>query len=410
MPIVDVRQKQEQEVAAPATSAASDYLQDPLSDELLATGSAETVSKASKKKTAERGKGGTEAGAQAWSGAMGEFIGGKLYEAIAGQVSEAKLEGIAVSIVESGVGAFQKWLREQTTTPDAAAATAMLAAELKKLLGPKAKELMDSEGGGWAAKVGTFTDDNPWIIASAALAAAVTYVVTNQKIPSLKAPISLGGAGKVTVGTTLGGGIMDLFKGDVFLKEMTGSYASKGGAVKLDVKHKSDGDGAVNQSATLALTDEEKYAKLYGERKMADGDMTSGKVGMEVGKKNDTASSYLRAEHLMGNGDDVTTFGAGGSLTHKKSGIAMSGDVMAGTDGRYNASGKFSKKLNPNLSMSALGSASRMPGSNGMDTKYGGQVGLDYKKNNFSVGGFVGQDVINGKRDTKAGIGLKWSF
>jgi hypothetical protein len=80
---------------------------------------------------------------------------------------------------------------------------------------------------------------------------------------------------------------------------------------------------------------------------------------------------------------------------------------MGGTDGRYSAPGKFSEKFNDNLSMSAPGSASRMPGSGGMGTKYGGQVGLDYKKDNFSVGGFVGQDVINGKRDTKAGIGPK---
>ncbi len=410
MPAVDVRQKQEQQGSAAAKSSADDYLQDPLSDGLLATGGGHTASDGASMKTAERGKGGTEAGAQAWSGAMGEFIGGKLYSAIAGQVSEAKLEGIAVKVVESGVGAFQKWLQEQTTAPEAHAATAKLAAELKKLLGPKARELMDSDGGAWAAKIGKFTDDNPWIIASAALAAAVTYVVTNQKIPSLNVPIKLGGAGKITVGSTLGGGIMDLFKGDVFLKEMTGSYASKGGAVKLDVKHKSDGAGAVDQAATFSLTDEEKYAKLFGERKMLDGDMTSGKFGMEVGHKNATSSSYLRAQHLMGDGDGLTTFGAGGSLMNKERGLAMSGDVMAGTDGRYSAQGKFSKKFNDNLSMSALGSASRMPGANGMDTKYGGQVGLDYKKDNFSVGGFVGQDVINGKRDTKAGIGLKWSF
>ena len=410
MPAVDVRQKQDQQVASAAPAAASDNLQDSLTDDLFAADGAETASKGADKKAAGRGKEGTDAGAKAWSGAMGDFIGGKLYSAIAGQVSEAKLEGIAVKVVESGVGAFEKWLKEQTTAPDAQAATAKLAAELKKHLGPMAKELMDSDGGGWAAKIGEFTDDNPWIIASAALAAAVTYVVTNQKIPALKVPIKLGGAGKITVGTTLGGGIMDLFKGDVFLKEMTGAYASKGGAIKADVKHKSDGAGAVDQAASFSLTDEDKYAKLYGERKMADGDMTSGKYGMEIGQKNDKASSYLRAEHLMGTGDGVTTFGAGGSLTNKETGFGMSGDIMGGTDGRYSASGKFSKKFNDNLSMSAMGSASRMPGAAGMDTKYGGQVGLDYKKDNFSVGGFVGQDVINGKRDTKAGIGLKWTF
>jgi hypothetical protein len=401
---VEVRQKQEQ-VSAGAPSSTGDTLQDPLVDGLLATGDGKA---AAKKKDNGRGKEGTDAGALAWSGAMGEFIGGKLYKAIAGQVSEAKLEGIAVKVVESSVGAFEKWLKEQTTAPEAHAATAKLAAELKKHLGPMAKELMDSEGGGWAGKIGTFTDENPWVIASAALAAAVTYVVTNQKIPSLKAPIKLGGAGKLTIGTTLGGGIMDLFKGDVFLKEMSASYASKGGGVKLDVEHKSDGAGAADQAASLTLTDKEKYAKLYGERKMLDGDMTSGKYGMEIGQKNDKASSYLRAEHLMGEG--VSTFGAGGSLTDKDNGLSMSGDFMGGTDGRYNASGKLSKKFNDHLSMSALGSASRMPGASGMDTKYGGQVGLDYKKDNFSVGGFVGQDVINGKRDTKAGIGLKWTF
>ena len=393
MPAVAVQSKPQTQSSGGAAAAATDPLVDPLVQQ---------------KGGEERGKGGTEAGAMAWSSAMGEFIGGKLYGAIAGQVSEAKLEGMAVSVVESGVGSFEKWLKEQTTTPEAADATKKLAAELKKAVGPKAKELMDSDGGGWAAKIGEFTDNNPWIIATAALAAAVTYVVTNQKIPALKAPIKLGSAGKLTVGTTLGGGMMDLFKGDVFIKDMSASYASKGGAVKADIKHKTDGDGTVEQSAGLTLTDEDKYAKLYGDRKMVDGDLKSGTLGAQIGHKNDKSSSYLKAEHLLADG--VTTVGAGGSLMDKKKGLTMSGDVMAGTDGRYSASGKIKKQLTPNLSLSALGSASRMPGTNGMDTKYGGQVGMDYKKGNFSAGAFVGQDVINGKRDTKAGVGVKWSF
>ena len=197
MPTVAVRPKSD---AQPASTSGADPLNDALGDPLV-TGKGDS-------KAAERGKGGTEAGAMAWSAAMGDFIGGKLYGAIAGQVSEAKLEGLAVSVVESGVGSFQKWLAEQATTPDAAQATEKLAAELKKHLGPKAKELMDSDGGGWAAKIGEFTDNNPWLIASAALAAAVATasgtVICTPPLTASSAASALCAARAATTAAVLG--------------------------------------------------------------------------------------------------------------------------------------------------------------------------------------------------------------
>lgn len=407
---VDVQRKQDaQHTPSTERSPAQPGLEDPLGDPLTVQMDGEDDG------VKERTGKGTDSGAMSWSSAMGEFIGGGLYKLVAGEVSEAKLAGHATGAVNSAVGEFEKWLKTQTSTPDEAAATKQLAGEIKKHLGAKAKALMDEDGGDWANKIGEFTDKNPWIIASAAMAAAATYVLTNQKIPAMKVPISLGDAGKLAVGATLDGGMMDLFKGDVFLSEMTASYASKDGALKVSAKHKSTEDDSggtlTEQEMALKLVEDDTYAELYGSRKLDDGDMTSGKLGMKVGQDTDKLDLYGQMEHLFDDdGYEASTLGGGFSLDDKGAGLGMSGSAMGGTDGRYALDLKLKKMLTPELALSASGHKSMLPGVSGMEDKYGMRGGLDYKKGDFSAGGFVGHESLNGVGNTTAGFSLKMDF
>ena len=120
-----------------SSSGSGSSLEDPLLDPLT------TSSKRSEK--------GTRAGAMSWEAAMG-VLGRRLYSALAGHLTEAKLVGYANSGVAKATSMLKAWMKDQINPSDAEIADKFhkaLTATLEQLV----KEAMSADGGGMAEAI-----------------------------------------------------------------------------------------------------------------------------------------------------------------------------------------------------------------------------------------------------------------
>lgn len=149
---------------------------------------------------------GMSAGKLTWQAALGESLGGKLYDALSSQLTDDKLvaqANKAVSKATSALGAKLKGVAQPTEQE----AAAMFVVELDKALRGLAQEAVT--GSGLADGIRGTVDANPYEIALAALAGAVAYVLSNQDLPLFESKLKLGG-GHSLVGGIDPGRTMDL--------------------------------------------------------------------------------------------------------------------------------------------------------------------------------------------------------
>lgn len=139
-----------------------------------------------------------------WEKALGEKVGGRLYEALAAQLTDEKLVGHAHSAVDQAVAALKSAMAGQGSMTDEQAA-ALFVAEIDKALKQIAQDAVVKSG--LSDGIRDFADANPYAIALAAAAGAVAYVLSNQDLPLLEGKLGLGGGhalvGGVDAGRTL---------------------------------------------------------------------------------------------------------------------------------------------------------------------------------------------------------------
>lgn len=135
-----------------------------------------------------------------WQGALGESLGGKLYEALATQLTDDRLMGHANRAVESAMNALKAQLAGQPLSDQEAAA--LFVDHLDATLRQVANTVVVQSG--LSGEIRDFADANPYAIALAALAGAAAYVLSNQDLPLLEAKLGLGGGHKLVGGVDPG--------------------------------------------------------------------------------------------------------------------------------------------------------------------------------------------------------------
>ena len=142
---------------------------------------------------------GKSAGQPSREAALGETLGSKLYEAIADSSSDAelRLQPRRLSPPRPAAGRLPEGTGRRFRPDAAAQFVRALDGEIKRIAG-------DAVAGELGAVIREFADENPVLIASAAVAAAVAYVLSNQEIGMVDGKVRLGGGHSIIGGVDLG--------------------------------------------------------------------------------------------------------------------------------------------------------------------------------------------------------------
>ncbi|MFN7143869.1 MAG: hypothetical protein ACK4YP_08850 [Myxococcota bacterium] len=140
-------------------------------------------------------------GKLSWQSALGDSLGGKLYDALSAQLSDEKLLAQAEGAVASATNALKAQLDGSVPLSDKAAAE-LFVAHLDTTLKALAQKAVVQSG--LSDGIRDAVDAHPYEIALAALAGAVAYVLSNQDLPVLEAKLGLGGGHSLVGGVDPG--------------------------------------------------------------------------------------------------------------------------------------------------------------------------------------------------------------
>lgn len=268
-----------------------------------------------------------------WSAALGDFLGPKLHEAVAGQLSDDKLVGHAQGAVGSATEKLQAYLLQNTQASDHEAAT-LFVQHLDGELRRAAQQLVVDSG--LSDGIRGFVDDNPLAVTTAAVAAAAAYILTNQDLPLISSKKGLGG-GHSLVGGVDPGRTLDLALEQVRLgyryesagtkAELTGDYFGRDGGYQLQ--------GRMEQQLGAGLM---TGGLLHSERDGTTRDR------LDLGFRNDRLSADAWAERQRGANGDLST--VGGRLSNVAGPDQLQAYLRgeARSDGSYEAAGGLSKR------------------------------------------------------------------
>lgn len=286
-------------------------------------------------------------GRLSWQGALGDTLGGKLYDALAAQLTDEKLLGHANRAVESALAALKGKLDGQGGTNDQEAA-ALLLAELDKALRQIAADAVVKSG--LADGVRDVVDANPYAVALAAAAGAVAYVLSNQDLPLLESKLGLGGGhalvGGIDPGRTMALAIEQVrvgyrFDGDRVAAWLSGDRFQDGWGAEGGVRYTagpdtqasltgshSDRDGVTRSRVDLTYVDPTVAANAWWQQ---DGSQTgrSQAVGASVSTRGDELQRTLSGT-WRSDGSWETAAGVGQSSKDK----SWSVEAFGGRDGQ----------------------------------------------------------------------------
>ena len=339
-----------QTTSTPTTAASPVVARDPAQD---AIGNAAVQDQMS----------GKSAGQLSWEAALGETLGSKLYEAIADKLSDAELRSAAEKAVASATGKLDDFLKGQVDASDQDAAAQFVRAldgEIKRIAG-------DAVAGELGAVIREFADENPVLIASAAVAAAVAYVLSNQEIGMVDGKVRLGGGHSIIGGVDLGRTM------DIAVEQVRVGYRYQAGKDKaqLVADYFSD-DGSYKVSGRyerqLGANERVSLSGLQMER----GDLS--RTRMDVGYSTDHLGLGAWWQRDRALGGDVDTLG--GQITAQKDDWSAYARGQASTDGSWR-----------------------------------GAAGIEQDKGDLSWGleGFSGRDAM-GRSDSGVQAVFKWRF
>jgi hypothetical protein len=451
----------------PDTASPSSSLHDPLADPLAAApadGAQAPLAAAAKtgKETKEgdpndggRGPKGTEIGKKSWEGALGDFLGGKLYSAIAPHLTASKLSDYASQGWGAAIAGLADYVKTNANPTDADIAK-KVAEVMKKELPDKAKALMKENGGALAQAIGGFVDENPYLVVLAALAGAVAYVATNQPLPALKQQIGLG-AGKLGVNLTVKTGVLDLAKSiESAVGELKTTYAWSGAVVSASASQ--DKDGNRNLTAGVEYGEQVKYKDDEGKDQKfdrykigADGAAQLDKEGNLAGwsagfgakyaagsrgqerysltgrftdpTKPDEASkftlgaNYDQDQGMFGGVQAAQTLGPGAKTTlgatlgYKQKNFELSGFGEGSSDGSVKAGVKGSGKIQDKLKWTGEAGAQGTVGGGGLDVtgaKFG--AGIEYGDGPLKFKAGASTTIGGPKPESSANLGFSLSF
>lgn len=276
-----------------------------------------------------------QGGALSYQAALGDFLGPKLYEALAPQLTDARLVGHAQSAVGSATGKLREYLQQNVQANEQEAANLFVNAldgELRRV----AQDLVVDSG--LSEGMRQWVDENPLTVATAAVAGAVAYVLSNQDLPLVDTSRSLGGGHSVVAGIDPGRTM------DLALEQVRVGYRYQSAGTKAELMGDYFGaDGGYQVQGTLAqqvgagglLT----AGALHSERAAATRDR------VDLGYSNSALTANAYYERMRTQGGDLST--VGGRIANVAGPDEMQAYLRgeSRSDGSYEAAGGLSKKV-----------------------------------------------------------------
>lgn len=272
------------------------------------------------------------AGQLTWEGALGEALGGRLYEALADKLSDDELRSAAEGAVGSATRELQRFLEGKADASEQEAAAAFVQAldgELKRIAG-------DAVTGELGDILREFVDDNPVLIASAALAGAIAWVLSNQDIGMLDSRVKLGGGhalvGGVDIGSTM----------DIAIEQVRLGYRYQSGDSKAEVigdYFTEDRTWAVTGRYERQLGANERVSLSGAHRQFQDKSSTR----LDLGYTSDMLAGDAWWKRDREIGGDIDTFG--GSVRARGDDWSAYVRGQASTNGAHEAAAGFNRDL-----------------------------------------------------------------
>lgn len=401
---MDVAVKQKSEVDDEVLVAANNVegqqkATDPLADQEPKDPVTDPLVAQADEKKKPRSAGGTAAGKLEYQQTLGAALGGKLYGALAKDLSQDKMakhaeKGVAAALESLGM---QLGEVDQTIDPEG---LKKFADALGSYAGEVAKEFMATESGQQVVhKVGDWVDANPEIIVAVAVLAAAGAIVANMPLPELKTKLKLGGGAEAEIGAKLGK------LRAIALEQVRAKITWSSGSLKAaaEVKHDlseeetsvkaevSAGGKERNVTATAEVTAD--GLKVYGVRGLyatGAGDLGAG-VEAEKGKEPVIDASLTRKDGSTTIADSVSYDSATGVLSlknaiaheDKESGTKAEASRTTASDGSRSAALSLSNEIAEDTTLS---------GGLSHEEKAGGEeankanLALDYAHEGFSAG------------------------
>lgn len=286
------------------------------------------------------------AGQLSWQGALGETLGSKLYEEISDKISEDELEQVAEKAVDSALSKLGGALKGRVDVSEQEAADLFMRMLDQELTRIATKAVSDS---GVADAIGAFVDDHPYTVTAAALAGAIAYVLSNQKIGMIDSKVKLGSGHQLVAGVDLGR-TMDIaiekvrvgyrYSGGVNKAQLTADYVTEDDSWKVMGRYERALDGGnVALSGSHAQHTEDSRSRL---------DLTYSAGKADLG-------AWWQRDRQDGQGS-VDTIGAKGSVSGEDWSAYVRG--QGSSDGAWSSAAGFEKNKD-DLSWGVEGYAGR---------------------------------------------------
>jgi len=279
-------------------------------------------------------------GKLSYQAALGEMLGPKLYSAVSGQLADDKLIGHAQGAVGSATKALQTYLQGNVQADEQQAAALFVTAldgELKKAA---AAAVVDT---GLSAGLRDWTDTHPVEVATAAVAAAAAYILSNQDLPLVQGSKDMGGGhsviGGIDMGRTMHLAVEQVRVGYRYQDATTqaqviGDYYAKDGGYQISGKF----DKALDADQKLGLSG------LHGERN----GLTTDRLDLSYTNPAMAASAYYQREKGTkdGVGKDLSVLGGRIANTAPAGELQAFARGEARSDGSWEAAGGLQKQVN----------------------------------------------------------------
>jgi len=259
--------------------------------------------------------------------ALGETLGDALYKQLEKQLTDDKLVGHAQKAVDSALGKLRDYLKGQVEPDEQKAANLFVNAlkvELHKLA---EKAVVDT---GAAEGTRDWVDDHPYSIATAAVAGAVAYVLSNQDLPLIEQKVGLGGGHALLAGIDVGRTM------DLALEQVRVGYRYSDANTKAELTGDRFQDGWAVNGMFMQTLDPGETVKLSGQH-LDRADQAKSRLDLSYRNPNMAASAYWERNYGAGvDGSNLDAYGGSiSNVPHEKD------DLKAYARGEYRTDGSY---------------------------------------------------------------------
>ncbi len=331
-----------------------------------------------------------------YQSSLGNFLGKKLYEAVADVLTYESLSGQAKDAVTKALGAMADQVGKLDGVEADPKALENLGAMLDAAAAPHLDKLLEKHGKELQGKLANWVGAHPRTVLSVALLAAAGAVVANMPIPELAKTFKLGKGLSASVTANLGK------LRDVSLQKLQASLSYTAGPLVASIE--ADKEGTVSGGAALTFGDDDRQIKadgkfdqdgltvigLAGKLKLGEGRDVKGSVSQQRGKDAIGSVQLVRRDGKVTRTDDFSFDQNTGKLTVGESAIFKDGDYSLRTDMRGSNDGTSSAGLRVDAKQDDVSgylgmSTTTSKGAYGLTEQQKLEFGLSYTKDDLKA-------------------------